>query len=1854
MKRRVLSFVVTLALCLNLCPMWVLAAGGETGGGLCSHHPEHTDGCRYVPENPDAPCTFVCLVCPIEDLIASLPRSISEQNSEQVRAQIDEIYERYDGLTEEEQQQVDLSPCAALLDQTDGLGSEVLDDGSVMEEYTLNGDKSFDSVYPVVSGWIINTNGYTLTGLYSTVIQVTETGILDLRGNIVAKKGAGVEVMKGGVLMITEPGTNIKGFMYALDIASGAEVSLSTGTYYGKSAAIRTEDGDFAALLAEGCAYFDANGTPILPADVADFNEVMVGPCTEHADKVYVHNPGSTEHTWTCQACGTEETAEKCTFNDFESDGNETYHCDALCGNKMTIAIDQEKLKKLVYDGTVQSAKDAVTVTVKDASSPLELNTDYSVSYSTKANVGSSSFTVKVTVEGKAYDGTPFTQEYTFDKDPLTPPVQWSKTSASLPYTGSEVTKDQLPDVTINITSTAVNLKDQLQYSYRVQGDAAYTDGLPTNAGIYEVVVSLPGGPDFPAFSSEPLTLTITKIRPILTAPAAKNPVFNRTAQELVTGGTLHPAAARDGVEIKFATSENGTYSTAIPTGIDAGTYTVWYRTDATDNYEATPPTKVTGVIQRKPITPVVTLSDYTYLYDGGYKEPTVTVKDKDHVTVLLDTEYAVAYQNNRDVGTAKVVVTDRPNGNYAITRVEVDFEITSRTQEALSITQKPNTITYGDKFTLGTSGGSGNGDVTWEITSGTDVATVDEKSGQVTIIGDGDATVKATKSGEDPDSVPPAGNYETSTASWPFTAEKKPVTATVTAEDKSYDGNTNAVVHAVVEQGVLPGDVISITGLTGTFKDENAGVDKIVDVDISSKNVGGKNFEHYIISYSSATTAVKATIHKATASITAPITPTNLTYNAAAQALIDTGAVVNPSTVLAEYALSEAGPYSTDFPKGTNAGTYTVWYRVQDTNNYTGQSPAPAPIDVTVAKKPVTPTITLSGDGLTAEPDGTYSYTYNGHEKRPDVTLTETDGTSIPNTEYTATYSNNINVSSKAAVTVKEKADGNYSFTSVTQNFTIQQKEVTPVILLEKSPSYSTPYTGSPITPAVTVVVDGEELPTRDCKAEYSNNIDVGTATVRVKSTGGNYKFDATVTFKITPVGQNPLTIFTDKPTNVYYGETIHLSAVGGSGNGTIQWSIDDANVAGLAPDSGNNCVVTVTGTGWFSVKAQRPADGGYSEPSEDIVAFYANPKPVTPVVTAANKPYDGTPGATLNAEWKSGDLVGSDTIDLTVTGQFLTADVGIDKQVKVISHSATGANVNKYEITWPQSTTASIEKVDAELSSNPEAASGLIYNGSPHPLVTGGATKNGIGTLEYKLDGENEYSSAIPTGTAAGTYTVWYRVEGNENYTGIAAASVEVTIAKATPIITWPTASGTSGQRLSEISLTGGTASVLDENGLDKNLLGEFTWKDDSITPVNGDRYDVIFTPADTTNYKTVTSQIEVTVTGGSGDTSGSGGTGGGSDTSGSGSTSGGASTDGTGSTYSQPKADIQNGTASTVVSAADGGKLVEEAIANQSQAIVIKPEIASDVTKTEVAIPASTVSRIKSETNAALTVSSPIADVTIPHAALDTLSRSGEAVNVVTEQVGQSVVLTLTSGGETLKDIPGGVTLTVPAADAGPGTVAVLLHDDGTSEILRKSIAGDGKVSIPLNGSAVVEIVDNSKDFADVPPASWAADAVAFASAHELFNGTSETTFSPDQAMSRGMLATVLYNLEGRPDQALTSEFSDVGSETWYADSIAWAAENGITNGYGDGQFGPNDSITREQFVVMLWKYAGSPEAREQNLAFTDADQASGYAQKALCWAVENGILSGYANGQLAPGGTATRAQAAQMLKNFMENS
>lgn len=178
--------------------------------------------------------------------------------------------------------------------------------------------------------------------------------------------------------------------------------------------------------------------------------------------------------------------------------------------------------------------------------------------------------------------------------------------------------------------------------------------------------------------------------------------------------------------------------------------------------------------------------------------------------------------------------------------------------------------------------------------------------------------------------------------------------------------------------------------------------------------------------------------------------------------------------------------------------------------------------------------------------------------------------------------------------------------------------------------------------------------------------------------------------------------------------------------------------------------------------------------------------------------------------------------------------------------------------------------------------------------------------------------------------------------------------------------------------------------------------------------------------------------------------------------------------------------------------------------------------------------------------------------------------------------------------------------------------------------------------------------SKTFRDVHGVNhWSVNAVDFVVARGLFNGTSETLFSPDTAMSRGMLAMVLYRLEGEPAaSAASGRFTDVAKDSYYDKAIGWAVENGILSGYGDGRMGPDDPVTREQLATMLWRYSKSPAASASLAKFSDAAQVSDYAATAMSWAVQNGIVNGRGNGILAPNGQATRAEVAQMMMNFLQ--
>ena len=180
-----------------------------------------------------------------------------------------------------------------------------------------------------------------------------------------------------------------------------------------------------------------------------------------------------------------------------------------------------------------------------------------------------------------------------------------------------------------------------------------------------------------------------------------------------------------------------------------------------------------------------------------------------------------------------------------------------------------------------------------------------------------------------------------------------------------------------------------------------------------------------------------------------------------------------------------------------------------------------------------------------------------------------------------------------------------------------------------------------------------------------------------------------------------------------------------------------------------------------------------------------------------------------------------------------------------------------------------------------------------------------------------------------------------------------------------------------------------------------------------------------------------------------------------------------------------------------------------------------------------------------------------------------------------------------------------------------------------------------------------------FTDVAADAWYAEAVSYAVEKGLMTGTSSTTFSPEMTFTRSMMAQILYNLECKPsldNEILGYPYADVAGDTWYADAVYWARLKGLISGYSDEKFGPNDSITREQLVSILYRYASYQQqdvsAAADLSVFSDAEYISPWAADSLKWAVAEGILSGKGNGQLDPTGTASRGEVAQMFWNYMK--
>lgn len=604
------------------------------------------------------------------------------------------------------------------------------------------------------------------------------------------------------------------------------------------------------------------------------------------------------------------------------------------------------------------------------------------------------------------------------------------------------------------------------------------------------------------------------------------------------------------------------------------------------------------------------------------------------------------------------------------------------------------------------------------------------------------------------------------------------------------------------------------------------------------------------------------------------------------------------------------------------------------------------------------------------------------------------------------------------------------------------------------------------------------------------------------------------------------------------------------------------------------------------------------------------------------------------------------------------------------------------------------SIAKADSACTA-PTPITALTYTGEAQPLISAGFATDG--TMMYSLRKDGDYSETIPTGENAGEYTVWYKVAGDGNHSDTTPASVSVTIAKAKVEI--PAADPTQftysgGDRTYTLAASGlytvggnvrksagtytvtvtledtanyvwsnntdaaktfdfviakapvtvtvkdksvyvgSTAPDLSKPELDKDYTVSGLIGEDKLTTAPMLKYTAapdmnktgetkIFAEGAEAgeNYEITYVDGKLTVTSrpssGGGGSSSSGGGGGSS-----------SSDKLSASTCKTETTTNPDGSVTKTETKSDG--TVTETTTNKDGSTTKTETKPDGSSKTEVKDASGSTGTVKTDKNGQTT-----AETTLGSKAVEDAKKNGEAVKAPVEVEASRDSNTAPTVKVELPKNAGETEVEIPVSNVKPGTVAVLVHPDGTEEIVKNSLPTEDSIRLTMDGSATVKIMDNSKDFIDTR-AHWAKDAIDFVSARGLVNGISDTIYAPNNSTTRAQLWTILSR---QNDADLT------GGSSWYEKAQNWAKDKGVSDGAN-----PNGIINRAQIVTMLWRAIGQPAAAS-GASFADVPADSYYAQ-AVAWAIENGITAGVGNGTFDPDAACTRGQIATFLYRYMK--
>lgn len=1031
----------------------------------------------------------------------------------------------------------------------------------------------------------------------------------------------------------------------------------------------------------------------------------------------------------------------------------------------------------------------------------------------------------------------------------------------------------------------------------------------------------------------------------------------------------------------------------------------------------------------------------------------------------------------------------------------------------------------------------------------------------------------------------------------------------------------------------------------------------------------------------------VNYTVKKGQAAVTDVPQANSLTYNGSAQALVTAGTATGGTLV---YSLEQDGEYTTAIPTGTNAGEYSVYYKVQGDKDHNDTEPS-GPVTVTIAKANAVATVTAI-EGLT----------YTGQPQAL-VTGTTTGGTLVYSLDENDEYTDTIPTGTAAqSYTVWYKVQGNenYNDTEAQSVTAVIGNALAEVTILPTANTLT--YTGQAQALVTEGTADGGDMMYRlGNSGDFSEQIPTGTNagdyTVWYYVKGDdNHSDTQPVEVKITIAKATPAYTV---PTGLTatYGDTLADvtltsgwawdapdTAVGNVGENTFAATFTPTDTANYN---------TVTENLTVSVSAKDITDAVITlgenltytgqEQAQQITSVTVDDLTVTTYEISGNTgtdadtytltisgtgnftgeatqewsiakaTYTGTTGVlgTVLANWPDKVTLPAIPAGASYGAPSTTDDLtGLSIEGGVLSYTGgeSIAEGQEYEITVPvdggknyedYTITVTLTGSDKQtLTITGVTAQGGTYNGQPQQGYTGTPSAEGYGggfTVTYNTaDGE------APTN--AGAYIVTIAIpEDNAQYVG--SADLQFTIAPKALTVSAPSPSVYVGDSAPELALTytglvAGESVTPSEDPVftitksDGTVIAlEDAVKTAGTYTITWSNADQGFTGDENYDIQTVTAgTLTVSVR----------------------SSGGGSSSNITTETTKNPDGSTTitvtnkvTGTVTETTKFPDGSK---EVVETTKDGTVTTTTTDTAGNKTEVVENTDgskeTTITNKDGSSSATTVDETgktQAEVKLPAAVVE--DAQGEAVTLPMPEV------PITTDRETAPtvtvDLPSGTSakVEIPVAEVTPGTVAVIVKADGTEEVIKTSLTTENGVAVTLSDGDTVKVVDNSKTFDDVADNYWGAEAVDFTSSRELFAGTSATTFAPDTAMTRAMIVTVLARFEG---------VDTTTGDTWYEAGQQWAMQNGVSDGSN-----MDASLTREQLVTMFYRYAQSKgyDTTQGGMAireYADFEQISDYAVEAMTWAVNTGLISGTSTTTLSPQGLATRAQVATILMRFIE--